>query len=232
MASSLAVTSFVVVIVTLIIAILAMRIYKKTKGGSKAYYYWALGSALSCVGASITFVLSLFFDINQMNIQGEDALASTISLSLYLVAYWYLALGAIFITGQLELKKYNLEKALKLTRYIFLGIIIWSLSIISLIIVIDRALPVRMFYVPFLGLVWFLIIYNIIPVFNMMKGAAKESWFFISVGAFFGFLSNVGEILANVVLEELLFLKPLCYAFMGLFVSLGFFKLGRDLEAF
>ncbi len=92
-------------------------------------------------------------------------------------------------------------------------------------------MPIRMFYVPFFSIAWFIGVLNLIPFYKEVRIFAGY-WLYFVLGFSFGFLANLSEIVAFLVLDSLLILKPIFFALMGIFLILGFYKLGKDLEAF
>lgn len=231
MSASLIATALIVLVIALITFVFNKLIYKKTTGGSKAYYFWALASAFIVLGASVGFVSSFVMDPNKTEVGGIDGLIAVIQLSLYLVGYVYIALGAVFLPGDLKITNVNLEKIQGLKKFVFLGIVIWGSLITLLLAITGDELPVRMFYVPFFAFAWVYGMYNIYPFYNAVKSFAGY-WRYMLLGFIFGLLSNISEIIAYLILDQLIILKPMFYAFMGVFLVLGFFKLGRDLKAF
>ncbi len=231
MSLDIVLTALISVIITLFLAFFSLVIYKSTKGGSKAYYFWALSGILLLMGSLISFGSSFFMDPNAKNLEGIEGIIAVFLLSFYLAGYYYLSLGATYLPAQLNVINIDLDKLYKLRKLIFLGIICFGIFVIFLLLILDSKLPVRMFYVPFYVFIWLYCFFILLPFYKIVKDHAGY-WIFILFAAICGFLGNLSEMMSYFILDDLIIFLPIFYAFMGFFAVYGFYHLGKDLDAF
>ncbi len=170
-------------------------------------------------------------DPHKIRLEGIDGFLAVIHLSFTLMGYYYIALGTLVLPAELKITDVNLDKFREYRKYVFLAIIIWSLFVSSLLVFIDGKIPVRMFYITWYCFAWLFSFRALYPFYRVVRGYANY-WLYILLGILSGFLANFGEIIAFIVSDSLVFLSPLFYGFMSLFLILGFFNLGKDVGAF
>lgn len=229
--TSIVITACISVMITLLLAVFSFLIYKKTKGGSKAYLFWAKSGILLLAGALISFFSSFSMDPNAKLLKGIEGTTAVVLLTFYLFGYFYLALGATFLPGQLNIIHINLEKVSKAKNIIFFAIMVLSSLVLILLAIIDEKIPVRMFYVPVYTIVWLYCFFILFLFYNVVKRYARY-WICFLLASACGFFGNLAEILAFFINDDIIILLPISYAFMGIFALLGFYKLGKDLQAF
>lgn len=231
MSASIVITAFIVVIISLIMVVLNRFIYKKTIGGSKAYYFWMVAAIFTFLGATIAFIASFFIDPNKTELDGAEGFVAVIQLTFYLWGYYYIALGALTLPAQMKITSVNVERLFQFKHYVFFGIFIWSSVVSGLLVIIDQKIPVRMFYVPFFAISWLVGFFAMYPFYTTVKNYARY-WIYMQLAFMFGFLANVFEIIAFFMLDSLIVFKPIFFSLMGIFLVLGFYKLGKDVRAF
>ncbi len=230
MALGLILNKLIGVVITFFVVFFNMLIFMRTKGASKAYYFFAMGALFIFIGHFIALVGSMIGNPNEIDLGGSEAVISIIHLSVALLGYSYIALGAIYLPADLDITKFDLKKILNFRKLLIVGATIWSCFIILLLALLDE-IAVRMFYIPFFAVAWFVAFYAILPMYNTVKEYAKY-WIYLLVGCLFGFLANIIAIVSYIVLGEIIILETIIYALMGLSVFVGFYKLGKDVEAF
>ncbi len=216
--------------IALFLFLFCLLIYKRTPGASKAYFYWAITATIVFISVIFRSTMSIFVDIDKTELEGFAALIRVIQYTLNSVAYYYMALGAIVLTSNLKIKDWNTEKILKHQKFVFLGIALWSLFIILLSMISDSKLPIVQFYRPFFAIAWSFVFIAIIPLYNTVKEYAKY-WSFFIIGSFFGIISHITDIIVY-FLNDFLYLTITFIIPSIIFIVLGFYKLGKDLEAF
>lgn len=231
MAESILLTEAIVVVISLIILLLCFKIYTNTKGGSRTYYFWALGTALTFIGALISFFASFFLSIHDMHVGGIEAYVVVLHLSFTLMGYYYIAAGALNLPAELKITKTNLDRFLAAKKYVLLGILLWSFAVSVVIYVSDSDVPVRLFYISWYAVAWMYTFFALYPFYTVVNRYARY-WMYLMLGILFGFFANIGEILAYLISDSLLFLSPLLYLLMAVFLIIGFSKLGKDIGAF
>ncbi len=217
-------------IVSLILFNINRMIYKKTTGASKAYYFWAMATAFLFIGATYSAVGSIFVDVDNIEQKGPSGILSVIYLSIYLLGYYHIALGALVLPIDLNISKIDLEKLLRGRKYVFLGIIIWSSMVASILLIFNSKIPVRIFYQPFLVLSWFVTIYGISQLYKTFKSGAKH-WEYLFLGCIFGFIGSIIKIIAYFFIDILFIIEPLFYGLLGIYMIIGFYKLAKSVEA-
>lgn len=213
-----------------ILFIINVLIYKRTPGASKTYYFWAFATTFLFLGALYSLVASFFFDVDNIEHEGASGLLAVVYLSLYLVGYYHLALGALVLPADLKITNYNIEKIIHTRKYVFIGILIWSSFVSLLLALIDSKIPIRIFYQPFIVICWLCTFYAVIPLYNTLKNYAPY-WKFLLLGTLCGFVGSTLKILGYLFFEPLFYIEAILYVGLAMFVILGFYKLGKDLEA-
>ena len=208
MSASIVITAFISVFMTAFLAIFSMLIYERTTGASKAYYFWALSAAFLLMGSLISFASSFFMDPNAKEVQGTEGFVAVIFLSFYLIGYFYLALGATFLPGELRIIHVNLEKIYNLRKFVFVAILVMSSFVTSLLHIIGDKIPVGMFYYPIYTIIWLYCFFIILPLHKAVRDYVSY-WIYFLLASVCGFLGNLSEILAYFVLDELAILLPL-----------------------
>ncbi len=230
MESSIFLSNAIAGIVGIFVLFFTIKIYKKTQGASKAYYFWAQAAIFMFVGTSIALVGSIFLNPNIIEVNGLEGVFIVIQMSIYLVGYYYISLGTRTLPADLDITDKDRKNPLFLRKNAYLMIIIWSLFWISALAIYDGKIPIRLFYMIIYGLIWLYSFYAILPFYRAVREQASY-WLYLPLGCLFGFFASLFEAISYLFIESLAIIESIFYALTGLFLFLAFYKLGKDLKA-
>ncbi len=227
----LIISNIILCLIASLLLYINISIYKETKGGSNAYKCWAIATIFIFINSFFVLISGFFTGSDELDSSNLNEIVKLITFSLASIGYFYIPLGALHLSNDMDIYHIDKKKIRKLELFWVIFILSYFIGAFSLLFEYYIAEFIRNFFDIIITTTWIFSIAVYYPFYNKIKNLGNDSWTYLFLGVICSFLSALSANIRDIGLDIFQYIKLVFDTLLGLFYILGFYKLAKMVEA-
>lgn len=230
--ASYVLSNMIVFVIQLVIFLLCIRIFTKTKGASLAYKNWAIATFFLLFSSIIHITAGVAFGLDEYTSTNANEFQKLSSELITFFGYIYLPIGVLYLSKDMNVKNINepyVEKTRTLIYIIGCSIFVFFLTLIPFFEI--RKITASVYVSLYLS-VWIYTFKIYRPLYPHLSTLTNNScWKYIYIAIFAAMSDAIFLLISFLYSESVVPIILLSRFIMAVGFIFGFFKLARMLDA-